>query len=194
MWLPRKCDYQESVTTGQTDRQTPDKVIPMCRYASQATQKSVEKSKMADNVPLAMDLLATRYETNLATFFILIYFTFTRQRFNSNTFYIDLNNGITLCRPSFSQHCLWPHQRKPYNVTFSCEKLWFQAWSDFKNFCYCIFIKFNSQFKVLDKIKHLFGQFNTAYRNMGVCKINGRLWEAFHIFYKPAIFLYHASN
>ena len=43
-------DYQESVTTGQTqartdgrtDRQTdgrtPDKVIPMCRYASQATQ------------------------------------------------------------------------------------------------------------------------------------------------------------
>ena len=38
-----KRDYQESVTTGQTDarthRQTPDKVIPMCRYASQATQK-----------------------------------------------------------------------------------------------------------------------------------------------------------
>ena len=44
-------DYQESVTTGQThtrththtrtDRQTPDKVIPMCRYAPQATQKSI---------------------------------------------------------------------------------------------------------------------------------------------------------
>ena len=32
-------DYQESVTTGQTDGQMPDKVIPMCRYASQATQK-----------------------------------------------------------------------------------------------------------------------------------------------------------
>ena len=40
-------DYQESVTTGQTDRltdgqtdrQTPDKVISKCRYASQATQK-----------------------------------------------------------------------------------------------------------------------------------------------------------
>ena len=32
-------DYQESVTSEQTDRQTPDKVIPMCRYASQATQK-----------------------------------------------------------------------------------------------------------------------------------------------------------
>ena len=30
-WLPRKCDYW-------TDRQTPDKVIPMCSYASQATQ------------------------------------------------------------------------------------------------------------------------------------------------------------
>ena len=39
-----KRDYQESVTTGQTDarthRQTPDIVIPMCRYASQATQQS----------------------------------------------------------------------------------------------------------------------------------------------------------
>ena len=34
-------DYQESVTTGdtQTDGQTPDKVIPMCRFASQATPK-----------------------------------------------------------------------------------------------------------------------------------------------------------
>ena len=36
-------DYQESVTTGQThtrtDRQTPDKAIPMCRYTSLATQK-----------------------------------------------------------------------------------------------------------------------------------------------------------
>ena len=36
-------DYQESVTIGQTDthtqHQTSDKVIPMCRYASQATQK-----------------------------------------------------------------------------------------------------------------------------------------------------------
>ena len=40
-----KRDYQESVTTGQTDarthRQTPDKVIPMCRYASQATQLDI---------------------------------------------------------------------------------------------------------------------------------------------------------
>ena len=34
-WLPRKCDYQ---TDRHTHRQTPDKVIPMCRYASQATQ------------------------------------------------------------------------------------------------------------------------------------------------------------
>ena len=35
-------DNQESVTTGQTDRwtdrQTPDKVIPMCRCALQTTQ------------------------------------------------------------------------------------------------------------------------------------------------------------
>ena len=32
-------DYQER-TDGRTDRQTPDKVVPMCRYASQATQKA----------------------------------------------------------------------------------------------------------------------------------------------------------
>ena len=41
-------DYQESVTIGQTDtrthRQTPDKVIPMCRYASQATQDDTIKT------------------------------------------------------------------------------------------------------------------------------------------------------
>ena len=38
-------DYQESVTTRQTDTRTdrhmPDKVIPMCRYASQVTQKYI---------------------------------------------------------------------------------------------------------------------------------------------------------
>ena len=37
-------DYQESVTTGQTrtrtDGQTPDKVIPMRRFALQATQQN----------------------------------------------------------------------------------------------------------------------------------------------------------
>ena len=44
-------DYQESVTSGQTDThrrtdgQTPDKVIPMCRYASQATQKLGESTQ-----------------------------------------------------------------------------------------------------------------------------------------------------
>ena len=35
-------DCQESVTTGQTDRRTDgrtDKIIPMCRYALQATQQ-----------------------------------------------------------------------------------------------------------------------------------------------------------
>ena len=39
-WLPRKCDYRtDRQTDRDTDRQTPYKVIPMCRYASQATQK-----------------------------------------------------------------------------------------------------------------------------------------------------------
>ena len=30
-------------TDGRTDRQTTDKVIPMCRYASQATQKGGQR-------------------------------------------------------------------------------------------------------------------------------------------------------
>ena len=34
-------DYQESATTGHTDRQTPYEVFRMCRYASQAIQKIV---------------------------------------------------------------------------------------------------------------------------------------------------------
>ena len=43
-----------SVTIGQTDtrthRQTPDKVIPMCRYALQATQKSKKSTTRKENV------------------------------------------------------------------------------------------------------------------------------------------------
>ena len=39
--LPAKHSYG-SVTDGQTDRRTTDKVIPMCRYASKATQKLEE--------------------------------------------------------------------------------------------------------------------------------------------------------
>ena len=35
-WLPRKCDYR---TDRHMDKQTPDKVIPICRYASHVTQK-----------------------------------------------------------------------------------------------------------------------------------------------------------
>ena len=43
--VTEKCDRQtHRWTTGRTDRQTDgqttDKVIPMCRYASQATQKT----------------------------------------------------------------------------------------------------------------------------------------------------------
>ena len=55
-------DYQESVTIGQThahtDRQTLDKVIPMCRYASQATQK-VSRSKGKDSRTLSQKGLCT---------------------------------------------------------------------------------------------------------------------------------------
>ena len=49
-------NYQESVTIGQTDthtdgrtdRQMLDKMIPICRYASQATQKFCTKANIID--------------------------------------------------------------------------------------------------------------------------------------------------
>ena len=40
VWLPRKCDYW---TDRQTHGQTPDKVIPMYRCASQATQTGTQQ-------------------------------------------------------------------------------------------------------------------------------------------------------
>ena len=43
-WLPRKCDYRtDRQTDTWMDRQTPDKVIPMFRYATQVTQKGCIK-------------------------------------------------------------------------------------------------------------------------------------------------------
>ena len=54
-------DYQESVTTWQTDRrtdrQTPDKVIPMSRYAPQATQK-----RLLDTLDLLEKILAKYHD------------------------------------------------------------------------------------------------------------------------------------
>ena len=41
-WLPRKCDYR---TNRHMDRQTPDKIIPMCPYALQATQLDKHTNK-----------------------------------------------------------------------------------------------------------------------------------------------------
>ena len=40
-WLPRKCDYR-------TDRQTPDKVIPMCRHALQECMGCLRNIAMRD--------------------------------------------------------------------------------------------------------------------------------------------------
>ena len=75
-------DYQESVTTEQTDaetdRQTPDKVIPMCRNASQAIQKLWywhNCFSTTDEVPYDN---AVKYLTDLPWFdLILLYVTFS---------------------------------------------------------------------------------------------------------------------
>ena len=68
-WLPRKCDYQtDTLTDRQTDRQMPDKVIPMCRFASQATQKlwlkSLHIQKIHSSVcPFKVSLLISHHLT-----------------------------------------------------------------------------------------------------------------------------------
>ena len=43
-------------TDGRTDRQTTDKVIPMCRYASQATQKLLHFDRQLISLLVACNL------------------------------------------------------------------------------------------------------------------------------------------
>ena len=57
-WLPRKCEYWTD-RHRWTDRQTPDKVIPMCRYASLATQK--------DRYYMPQDLSGQEHKKNINT-------------------------------------------------------------------------------------------------------------------------------
>ena len=60
-WLSRKCDYRTNRHTHtRTHRQTPDKVIPMCRYASQATQKFSCKER---NCSIIINNKITKYYT-----------------------------------------------------------------------------------------------------------------------------------
>ena len=51
-WVENEHAYKKNMTTGQTnkrmDRQMPDKVIPMCCYASQVTQKLNEKKTLRE--------------------------------------------------------------------------------------------------------------------------------------------------
>ena len=51
--LPRKCDYW---TDTKTERQTPDKMIPMCRYASQTTQQNTTVQNSLHKICLKTDL------------------------------------------------------------------------------------------------------------------------------------------
>ena len=68
-WLPRKCDYW-------TDRQTPDKVIPMCHCGSQARQyivfiKIIQRICVSLLHPLHITSLNILQQTILSTFLLL---------------------------------------------------------------------------------------------------------------------------
>ena len=79
-------DYQESVTIGQTDtrthRQTPDKVIPMCRYASQATQKSngigkpIEAQVQRKPGHPVSDMIRKKNQSHLMRMTMYLFYTF----------------------------------------------------------------------------------------------------------------------
>ena len=58
-----------SVTDGRTDRQTTDKVIPMCRYASQATQKLRKVSEGPVRVHDVTTALTFDHKTHNKSFF-----------------------------------------------------------------------------------------------------------------------------
>ena len=80
-------DYQESVTIGQTDtrthRQTPDKVIPMCRYASQATQR---------DHPLTMANMSAKFDEEVHNGLVSMVFTSLFPYMSIMTLTFDLEN------------------------------------------------------------------------------------------------------
>ena len=60
-------NYQDIVTTGQTDtradRKAPDKLIPICCYASHATKKEEISSSPMTNAPIPQENKSMRNTT-----------------------------------------------------------------------------------------------------------------------------------
>ena len=75
-------------------------------YRPSVGKNSIEKSKMTDNVLVAMGSSDIGYVLNVketeTTFVTPVNLTFTRKRFHNEVksiFFIDLNNDITSCLP-----------------------------------------------------------------------------------------------
>ena len=102
----RRTDGQtDRRTDGQTDRQTTDKVIPMCRYASQATQKWIYAY-----------LSANRDITNIFQFLAVFAQKFTiSPKMNNVWLTSTLHYSLTICH-TVSYHCARFYTSKPTNI------------------------------------------------------------------------------
>ena len=108
-------------------------------------------------------------------------FAFTRERFNNELKSISsliltmAQRRVVLDFYSVVYYVV----RANHNVTFSCAKLCCICMKPVS--CVLIFVLIwllRTQFKVLDEIKHLFGQFRRYSEIWWVCKIYGRLGSA----------------
>ena len=140
-------------------------------YRPSVGKKYVEKSKMADNVPVAMGCSGDQdvfwmYKKQNLHFFIPANSAFTRERFSN-----ELKSISSLILTTAQRRVVLGFHSVVYdvvrasrNVTFSRAKLCRICLKPVLIFV--LFWLLRTQFKVLDEIKHLFGQLQTVYRNM----------------------------
>ena len=143
-------------------------------YRPSVGKKSVEKSKMGDNVPVAMGFsgdqdifwMYKKQNRHFYVEYILLTipanFAFARERFNN-----DLKSISSLMLTTVQRRVVLDFHsvvddvvRASRNVTNIC-RICMQPVLSF-----VLFWLLRTKFKVLDEIKHLFGQFQTVYRNM----------------------------
>ena len=132
-WLPRKCDYR---TDWRTDIQTPDKVIPMWRYASQATQK-LDTWQSQEGFARTL----CQYDLDLCgNEWLMIQ---TCATYKSLAFYISVvetNINFFKCRSKIIIEIIWSQQVSTRmaafrgmhvslgNIHITCSYVWLQVW------------------------------------------------------------------
>ena len=130
MWLPDR----------QTDRQTRDKVIPMCRYASQVTQKGIDLARW--NKTLLLNIFCNIHND---TFMPKFYFwTFSWDILITRHVFVKHGCPRQQHCKIFKSYILTP-QPQGHGMSVKCEQpsheLTVQVWFlyEHQNFKYCTF-------------------------------------------------------